>query len=188
MSEQKNETLHQKQTNGRHDLSNFVEGILDGGIKQTLLDFIEYCKANKMSIRLSSGYLWGVHFKGKRVATIEITVKGMCRGQHTHEDNSWIISVCYLNVESPEFENFTKNENLSDIIWQNISYCKGCLKTCVANQAPGLDKKIAGKMFHKVSVCGYIKFKNPAAERLDCVKKLMELRRNKIIFENAKKL
>jgi hypothetical protein len=136
-----------------------------------------------MSIKLSSGYLWGVHFKGKRVATIEITVKGYRRGQYTYVDNSWIIGVCYLNVESPEFENFIMSENLSEIIWANVSYCKGCLKAYIGNQPPGVNKIIAGKVFNKVSVCGNIKFINPDAEALDCVKKLMEIRKCNIIAE-----
>ncbi|MHB1483106.1 MAG: hypothetical protein ACYCYI_00430 [Saccharofermentanales bacterium] len=165
----------------RPELSNFIEDKLDGDIKQSLLDFIEYCKADKMAVKLSSGYMWSVHYKGKRVASIEITVKGMCRGQYTHKDNSWIIAVCYLDVESLEFENFIKSENLSEIIWENISYCKGCLKTCIGNQPPGLNKKIAGKVFDKVSVCGYIKFKNPGIEELVCIKKLMGIRKNNII-------
>jgi len=175
-----------EQKKARPELSDFIEGILEGDIKQKLLEFTEYCKASKMPVRLSSGYLWGVYFKGKRVATVEITVKGNRRGQYTHEDNSWIIGICYLNYGSPDFESYAKDENLSKIIWQNIAYCKGCLKACIGNQAPGLDKKIAGKIFNKVCVSG-VGFKNPDDEALDCVKKLMEFRKNSIISENAKK-
>jgi len=187
MPEQKADSPRQKQTKTRPELSDFIDGILEGDVKQSLLYFLEYCKTNKSLIRLSSGYLWGVYFKGKRVATIEITAKGSRRGHYTYDDNSWIIGVCYLDVTSPEFENFAVNEKLTGIIWKNVGYCKNCLKTCVGAQEPGLNKKIAGKMFNKVSICGYVKFKNPDAEALDCVKKLMELRKSNIISENAKK-
>jgi len=164
----------------RPTLSDFIEGKLDGSAKQSLLDFIEYCKANKMPIRLSSGYLWGVYYKGKRVATIEITVKGVRRGQYTHKDDSWIIGVSYVNFESNEIENLIKNENLSETICANITYCKGCLKGCVGNQSQGITRKIAGKVFNKVCLSG-VGFKNPDVEALDCVKKLMEIRKNHIL-------
>jgi len=168
-------------------LADFIEGILEGGVGQSLLDFIDYCQSKKMPIRLSSGYLWSVFFKGKRVASIEITVKGNRRGQYTHQDNSWIIHVCYLDVESLAFEEYAKTERLTEIVWANIGYCKRCLKSCVSAVEPGLDRKIAGRMFHQVGVCGDIKFKNPDSAAMDCVKKLMDLRKNHIIAESVKK-
>lgn len=171
----------QKEIKDRPELLSFIEDKLDGENKQSLLEFIKYCKENKMSVKLSSGYIWSIHFKAKRVASIEITVKDTRRGQYTHKDDSWIINVCYLDIESPEFDDFVECENLSETIWKNISFCKGCLKACIGNQPPGLNKKIAGKAFDKVSACGYIKFKNPDSDALTCVKKMMELRKKDIL-------
>jgi len=170
-------------------LADFIEDKLDGDVKQSLLDFIAYCKANQMPIRLSSGYLWGVFYKGKRVATIEITTKGYRRGQHVYDDDAWMVSVSYLNyntIESPKLDQFIKEENLTETVRKNVAYCKGCLKACIGAQEPGLERKIAGEVFRKVCVCCQ-SFKNPDAEAMDCVKKLMEFRKNVILCENTNK-
>ena len=170
--------------NARPGLPDFIEGLLAGDEKKTLLGFEEYCKANKMAVRLSSGYLWGVYFKGKRVATIQIAVKGMRRGQYMQKDNSWIVGVCYLNAESPEFEKFAAEEKLTETIWANVTHCKGCLKACIGNQPPGVEKRIAGKVFRKACVaCGGVSFENPNAEALECVKKMMGMRMRDIASE-----
>lgn len=178
------EKLQEKKKSVRPQLPEFVEGILDDGNKQTLLDFIEYCKSNKMSIRFSSGTRWKVCFKGKRVAKIEISVAGLRRGQYTFKNNAWIIDVCYLNIESPEFESLIKSEGLTEVVYQNICHCKGCLKACIGNQVPGVDKKVLGKVFRQVCVeVGGLSFENPDSAALLCVKKLMDLRKNHILLE-----
>lgn len=175
-----------KKSEVRPVLSDSIEGIIDGEAKRILLDFIEYCKENRMSVRLSSGTLWGVFYKGKRVATIEITIAGTRKGQYMFKDNAWIINVCYLNVESAEFEDLVVKENLSEIIYNNVCHCKGCLKACIGNQTPGVSKKILGRVFNKVCVyVGGLSFKNPDIKTLNCVKKLMKLRKNHIIVGNT---
>ena len=171
----------EKKTKAHPELTEFIEGVIDGDTKQILLDFIDYCKANRMSVRFSSGTRWGIYFKGKRVATIEISVAGSRRGQYTWKDNAWTINICYLNVESAEFEALAVKEDLSEIIYHNICHCMGCLKTCIGNQTPGVSKKVLGKVYKKVCVdVNGLSFKNPDLKTLDCVKKLMEIRKNDI--------
>jgi hypothetical protein len=170
--------------NTRADLSGFIEGKLEGAAKQTLLDFLAWCKAGKMPVRLSLGCLWGVHFKSKRVATIEITVKGARRGQYTHEDNAWLIGFYYIQYASPDFEAFAKSEKISETVWDNVAHCKESLKACYGSKPPGVERKIAGKIFNKICVgCGGVAFKNPGAETLECVKKLVEFRKKSILAE-----
>jgi hypothetical protein len=47
MSDEKNVSLHQKQIKVHSELSDFIDDLLEGDIKQSLLDFIEYCRAIK---------------------------------------------------------------------------------------------------------------------------------------------
>jgi len=171
--------VNMSEKNACSDLSSFIDGVLEDDEKQSLLDFLEYCKTNKMPVRHSSGCLWGVYFKGKRAALIQITIKGNFRGQYIFEDTSWIVSTCYLDYGSKEIEEYAEKENIKEIIWKNTSYCKGCLKTCIGNQPPGLCKKIVGKDFNKICLGG-VAFKNPDNEAMDCVKKLLEIRKHDI--------
>lgn len=124
-----------------------------------------------MPLRHSSENRWGIHFKGKRLATIEKTVAGEKRGRYTYRENAWVINICYLNSESPEFEKLEADEGLTDIIHKNICHCVGCLKKCIGNQAPGVSKKILGKEIKKICVfVGGISFKKPDTKTLNCVK------------------
>jgi hypothetical protein len=178
MTEQKEETLHQKQSKNKPELLDSIEELLEGNIKQTVLNFVEYCKTNKMSIRWGTTNKWYIYLKGKHIASISTRFKGMHNGnigtKVAVNENSSIISLLYLDAESPEFESFIK-KNLSETIWKNIKHCEGCLTTC----APGRDKIIVGKPFKNMCLGGtwYI---NPDTESLDCIIKLMELRKNGI--------
>jgi len=170
-------TLHQKQSQNRPELLDSIEEFLEGGVKQTALNFVEYCKANKMPIRWGSTYRWYVYFKSKHIADIGLRFVGMVNGaigtRVKIKENSCIIQISYLNADSHQFEDYISKENLSEVIWKNVKHCEGCLTTC----APGKDKIILGRSFK--NVCGgSIRFFNPAPESLNCIKKLLELRKN----------
>jgi len=176
MAEQKNETLHQKQTKNHPDLLESIDDCLTGDIKQTMLDFVEYCNEHKMRIQWGSTYQWYVYFRSKHIASIQLRFKGGRLGKSIiYQDNSCGISLMYLKAESPEFENFIRDNELSEVIWKNVKHCEGCLKTCVPR-----EETILGKQFSNVAICRSIWFKNPDAEALECIKKLLDIRRTEL--------
>jgi len=176
MTEQKTETLHKKQSAAHPELLDTIEECLAGDVKQTALDFVDYCKANKMPIRWGATYQWYVYYKSKHIACISLRFKGMVNGsigtRVEIKENSCHIQLSYLNAESPAFEDFIKRENLSEVIWKNVKHCQGCLKTCVPR-----ERTILGRKFDGVAICNDIWFQNPDAAALGCIKELLDTRR-----------
>ena len=177
MSEEKvKKTMQQKREENRLEFFNSIEKCLTGDVKQTVLDFVEYCEANEMPLLKDGNF----RFKSKGVATIRFRYKGGRIGQSQvyREENSCYIDITFF-VGNPEYENFAINENLSETVWKNVKYCESCLSTC----SPGRDMTLLGKTLN--NVCGYktntfLRFINPNAESLHCIKKLLEFRKERI--------
>jgi len=97
--------------------------------------------------------------------------------------------VCYMHIDgaeqmpgpwtiwpegdySSERENVLLGEGLKEIAWKNVNFCGDCGAGC----SPGNRKAIFGKEFD--NVCGAVMaFTDPCAETLECVKKLLEMRK-----------
>jgi hypothetical protein len=100
--------------------------------------------------------------------------------------------VCYIAINESEantwniqgddsgdnwFENAPLNERMKEIAWEHVSVCENetkCFDGCVRT-----NKIIFGKAFN--SVCPItIKFDNPNAAEVDCMKAIFEARINYI--------
>jgi len=163
ISDVKNDSPHQTQMKQRPKITDMIEALPEDEKKQAILAFVEYCAANRMTVQWGATNAWYIGRKGKRAGRISIG------GNAALQDYSWYVTIADLNVFDPIHINFIENENLTELIWKNVKYCEGCLKTC----APGTDRKILGKMFSNVCV-GAIRFKNPDTETLNGIKKILE--------------
>jgi len=172
MPEQKCTTLRQKREEKRLELLGSIDKCLTGDVKQTVLDFVEYCNENEMPMRGVGDFC----FKGKGMAAVRFRYKGGRLGKSiVYEENSCYIDVVF-EVGNPDYENFVISQNLSDIVWKNVKYCEGCLSTC----APGRDMTLLGKTLNKVCVYKtdkFLRFIDPNAESLRCIKKILEFRK-----------
>ena len=179
MLEQKQETLHQKQSKEKPSLEVFVESNLNGELKQAVIDFMAYCKENKISYPWGASNNWYLKFKGKRIGHLRLRIAGMNTGRVDIKKDAWILSLS-INVNSPIYKEFIEREGFTEIIWENVKRCEGCLTTC----APGRTMTILEKDFDSVCIGGWgIWFINPNAKTLDCFRKLMDFQKSIIISE-----
>ena len=143
----------------RVNLERHMKHVLSGDALKNALNFTEWLKANEMAHT-------GVH--------CEVHCKGKC--------------ACYLLVDRKNWTIWTEGEYDQDrsdipmdarmkaIAWVNVSRCVSCGNSC----SPGNTKIIFGKEF--ANVCNAVMmFQNPDAETLECVKKLVKLRKQAIL-------
>jgi len=176
MSEEKRYSLYEEQKKTKPEVETVISEALDGDLREGALAFAAYCRANKMKPMWSSGNIWTFKYKGKRVGSIRVRVRGMLLGKLDIVEHSWYVHVHYLDMSSPAFEKFATDEALQDVVWKNAKHCESCLTTC----APGRDRVIAGRLFHNICVADGIYFKNPDDEAMECVRKLIEYRKSGI--------
>jgi hypothetical protein len=99
-------------------------------------------------------------------------------GSIRFHDGSWYIDP-RLDDRDDILKNYFIAENLAEIVWSNIDECVGC-----AGCSPGYNMNIIGKEYEKI--CGYNpRFKDPDADTLDCVKKLLECRQKIIAADKV---
>jgi len=182
MSEQKGKTLQQRRDEKHLILLSAIEEFLaeKSDVRQTALDFVEYCKANKMTFRNANPinyYNWNVYFKGEGMAAIRFRYKGVWKSNVYNENFCYV--VVNFDLYNLEHEKFVINENLCEVVWEHVKRCEGCLTTC----APGKDITLFGRTLNNVCIPEggkNLRFINPDAESLHCIKKLMEFRKGLI--------
>jgi len=144
-------------------LENEIRNILSGDALVNALNFAEYLKANDMQY---TGNHCEIHYKGKCACYIYLDASCTVHGPWT----IWTEGK-YTN----EHKSIPLDEHMKKIVWTNISTCLNCGNSC----SPGHCETIFGKDFK--NVCNAIlRFSNPDAETLECVKKLVEMRRHDI--------
>lgn len=110
---------------------------------------------------------WVISYKSERVCYILIN------GSGTEEKFApWTIWSDDSN--SNWFANFPLDEHMKEIAWKNVDFCANC-GSCPG----GARKTIFGKEFNNVCRTT-MRFINPDVEALECVKKMVEIRKNDI--------
>ena len=130
--------------------------------KQVAYAFLEFCNAKEITYTWSSTNRWNLRAKGKIIGYI-------CIGVRSRDDNSWRILLDLK--ELLQYEDFIKNECLTEIIDNNINYCERCnhKNPCFGSAT------ILGKEFS--NLCGIsVSFKNPNPEALDNARKIINFR------------
>ena len=187
MAEQKpkGKTMQQRQEENHINIINTLDTCVTGEVRQTVIDFLEYCKENKLTFRNANRvnyFNWNLHMKGAGLGALRFRHKGgrIGQSQRYREENCCYI-ILGIDLYNPEVENFVINENLSEVVWNNVKYCEGCLSTC----SPGRDLTLFGKTLN--NVCCYntdkfLQFTNPNPESMKDIIKLLEFSIAKIKF------
>ena len=134
---------------------NIISNAQKNDVQKDVLNFVEYLKANELSVNGA-----------------EVSYKGN--------------AVCYMHVDSGEnypspwtiwtegdYSDEHEDARMKEIAWANINKCGNCGAGC----NPGKRKTIFGKEFDNVCSSD-MAFYKPDAETLECVKKLLEIRKN----------
>ena len=151
---------------------NIVE-ILSGDAQKNALEFVAYLRANEMLFERGKGYwedkyYWMIKYKNEYVCFILING---CEDKT--EPEGWII---WSDESENWFAAFPLDEYMKEIAWKNVDFCGNCGGDC----NPGTHKTIFGKEFYNVCRTT-MKFMNPDAEAMKCVKKIVEIRKNDIL-------
>jgi hypothetical protein len=159
-------------TMSEHSIEYFINEKLTGDAQKNALELAAYLKANDIScMRETTGY-WAdkiyfiCNYKAQSVCYITI---------NESESNTW-------NIQGDDsgddwFENVPLDARMKEIAWEHVSVCENenrCFDGCVRKR-----KVIFGKAFD--SVCPItIKFDNPNAAEIECMKAIFKARKNYI--------
>ena len=151
----------------RTDFEGFVNDVLSGEVLRNALDFAAYLRENEM-------------------------IPGGTHGEITYKDKC----LCYMHLDgspekpgpwtlwtegdySSEHEAVPLDGHIKETAWANVNFCASCGGGC----SPGQHKVIFGKEFDNVCSAS-MAFHVPDAEALECVKKLLEMRKYAIFGES----
>ena len=154
-------------------IEDFIVEVLSYDARKNALDFVAYLRAGDMQFERSTTSYWAdklywyVKYQDEFVGFILVNGYGLV-GDET-EPEGWIFWSDDYN--SDLFANYPLDEHTKEIAWNHVDF-----GTC----GGGLTRKLFGKEFSPV--CGTnFRFNNPNPEILECVKKLVEIRKNDII-------
>jgi len=153
-------------------IEDVIKDVLNGDTLKNAIDFIAYLKANKINPQWSATNVWKISYKSYSVCFIRLYGAA---DYHGLKSGSWHI-VPFIG----EYEASSLSDELKEIVWANQKTCRGC------GQCALKLNKVFGKEF------GYaceksIVFDNPDAKDMECVERLIELRRSEIKEGKAKK-
>ena len=154
-------------------IEDFIVKILSGGEKKNAIDFVEFLRANNMQFERSTTNYWAdklywyVKFQDEFVGFI--LVNGYCSVGDETEPEGWIF--WSDNYNSDLFADFSPDEHTKEIAWKHVDF---------GNCGGGITVKLFGKEFAPVCNGTTFRFNNPNSEELDCVKKLVEIRKSDI--------
>ena len=156
-------------------IEDVINEALTGDARRCALELVAFMRVNEISCMRYTGGYWAdkiyfvCNFNDQSVCYISINE---CEG------NSWYIT----GDDSGDawYENAMLDEHIKEIAWQNIDICKD-YKSCRSCGNPGKmsRKKIFGKEFDNVCPVT-IKFTNPDAAAVECMKNVFEARKNYI--------
>jgi hypothetical protein len=150
-----------------HNIEHFINETLVGDTQRNALDFTAYLKTGGLLFeRNRNGFwedklYWTVKYKDKTVCQIYI---------NGYEKGDWV--VWSDDSGSNPFRDYPLDEPAKKVAWENVGLCGngGCCRD------RGTRKVIFGKEFDNVCLT-VLRFDNPNTEALDCMKKMVEIRK-----------
>ena len=152
-------------------IEQFINETLTGEAQRNALDFTTYLTESELLFeRCLNGFwedklYWIVKYKDKTVCQIFI---------NGYEKGDWV--VWSDDSGSNPFNEFPLGEHTKDIAWKNVGFCGG--GGCCRDM--GTRKVIFGKEFDNVCFTT-LRFDNPNTEAVDCMKKMVEIRKTDIL-------
>jgi len=157
-------------------IEDFILEVLTGDTQKFALEFVAYLRTNEMLFeRCCNGYwedklYWFVKYQNQYVCFILLD---------GYEKGHWVI--WSDDSDSNCFEDFPLDEHIRKVAWENVDFCINCGNNC----SSGENKTIFGKQFSNVCRTT-MRFDNPDADELDCLKKVVSIR--KISIDNPRLL
>lgn len=141
---------------------------LTGYVLKDALDFAEFLSANG----IIQADQHAMHYKGKCVCYLDTR----------NESHSWIVWT--EGDYSKEHDTFPIDERTKGVAWENVMKCGNCDGV---DCKPGKTKTVFGKEFANICNADNVNmtfmFSNPTAETLECIKKLVLMRKHIIANE-----
>jgi hypothetical protein len=149
-------------------IEQYITEYLSGGTLANALDFTAFLRAFGMVFeRCRNGYwedklYWTVKYKNETV--FQIFVNG-------YESGQWVVWSDDSGVNW--FANEPLDERAKEIAWANVGFCGkgGCCRDM------GTRKIIFGRAFDDVCLTA-LRFDNPNADAVDCMKKISAIRKS----------
>ena len=159
-----------------HRIDDYIGNALIGDVRKTTIDFFEYLSESQTQFERGKGYwadklYWMAKYKDEYVCFVLI---------NGDENGQWII--WSDDSGSDWYADALMDDRMKEIAWKHIDICGNC-GGC--KNPGGSQKTILGKEFDNVCITA-MKFTNPDAETVECLKRLVELRKN-AIDKNARK-
>jgi len=162
---------------GKPKIEEIALGLLDVDNLETLTDFLDFLKENKLTPQWQSTNSWKCNYKNKAVCHIKLD----------ESKKSWEIRHSHFTREDwfNDYEKYITDEKLKTYILDNIKDpANVCGRGCKGKQ----NKTILGKKFDAVCNCWPLQIKNPQGDNLECEKKLITVIKTVIAdFTAAKK-
>jgi len=157
------------------EIEKSIGEVLGMDARQNALELVGYLRANEMQFERGTGYwedklYWMIKYKDEYVCFI--LLNGL---EDKTEAEGW--TVWSDDSGSHGFADFPLDERMREIAWKHVDVCAHC-GSC--KNPGGTRKRIFGKAFDNVCITA-MKFENPDAEAVECVKKIAEIRKNDIL-------
>ena len=158
------------------EIENYISEFLNEIQKKNALDFITYLRKNDMLFEKAGGYwvdklYWYIKYNEKYVCYILIS------SEEEPSPDPWII--WSDDSGSNWYKDVLLDEHMKEIFWENIDFCGNCGGCSVK----GTNKTIFGKIFDNVCRTTF-KFIDPDIEVLECMKKMVDIRKKDILRNN----
>ena len=145
-------------------MEDVICNVLNDDVLKGILEFIAYLRENKMNPVRASASSWKIYYKQCLVCTLRLGLDA---------------KTLEINPIINEYKHDVLSDELKEIVWRNYkSHCGDKCHTCSYKL-----KTIFGRKYDYA--CGYsVSFINPNASEIECIKKLLEMRRN--VIQNGK--
>jgi len=155
-------------------IENSISEFLTEMQRKNALEFVAYLKKNDMLFEKAGGYwedkpYWYIKYNEKYVCYILIG------SEEKPGPGPWII--WSDDSGSNWFMDLCLDEHMKEIFWKNIDFCGNCGGCSVK----GTSKTIFGKEFNNICRTTF-KFIDPDIEELECMKKMIEIRKKDILL------
>ena len=150
----------EKQISGKK-IDDVFNEVLTGNTLENALDFLDFLSANE--IIQAGQHEW--YYKGKCVCYIDTR----------KESHSWIVWT--EGDYSNEHKDFPIDEQTKEIAWANVMICGNCDDVDCSGKAKIIFGKEIVNICNADNVHMTFMFTNPDAETLECVKKLVSMRK-----------
>jgi len=164
-----NERQRERTQNARPAIEDIIANAMSGEARRNALDFTEYLRAHEM---VYTRVHCEIHYKGQCACYIYLDGDEQAH-EHTPELSPW--TVWTAGQYSRELDGVPMDERMKEIARANVTRCVDCGNGC----SPGHSETIFGRQFANVCNAAMM-FRNPDAETLECIKKLVEMRRRDI--------